>query len=43
LKFDGFQHLAINGKFDCLRLYANYFSVEAWYKWEILRTLKRLI
>jgi hypothetical protein len=29
LKFDGFQHLAINGKFDCLRLYANYFSVEA--------------
>jgi hypothetical protein len=29
LQFDGFQQLAVNGKFECVRLYANYFSVEA--------------
>lgn len=30
LKFEGFQHLYVNPKFDCIRLYANYMSVEAW-------------
>lgn len=28
LKFTGFQHLYINTKFDCIRLYAEYMSVE---------------
>lgn len=29
LKFDGWQHLAVNTKFDAIRLYSDYFSVEA--------------
>jgi hypothetical protein len=29
LKFDGFQHLAVNTKFDCIRLYSQYWTVEA--------------
>jgi hypothetical protein len=29
LEFEGYQHLYINAKFDCIRLYANYDSVEA--------------
>jgi hypothetical protein len=28
LEFDGFQHLYINTKFDCVRLYANYWEIE---------------
>ena len=28
LKFDGFQHLAVNNKFDAIRLYSDYFDVE---------------
>lgn len=28
LEFNGYQHLYINSKFDCIRLYANYFEVE---------------
>lgn len=28
LKFEGYQHLYINQKFDAIRLYANYMSVE---------------
>jgi len=28
LKFEGYQHLYINSKFDSIRLYANYMSVE---------------
>lgn len=28
LEFDGYQHLYINNKFDCIRLYANYTSIE---------------
>jgi hypothetical protein len=28
LEFEGYQHLAVNGKFDAIRLYSNYFSVE---------------
>lgn len=28
LKFDGYQHLYVNPKFDAIRLYANYMSVE---------------
>lgn len=28
LNFDGYQHLYVNTKFDCIRLYSNYFSVE---------------
>jgi len=29
VKFDGWQHLAVNTKFDAIRLYSDYFSVEA--------------
>jgi hypothetical protein len=29
LNFTGYQHLYINTKFDCIRLYAQYMSVEA--------------
>lgn len=29
LNFEGWQHLAVNAKFDAIRLYANYMSVEA--------------
>lgn len=29
LKFTGYQHLYVNRKFDCIRLYAEYMSVEA--------------
>jgi hypothetical protein len=29
VKFDGYQHLYVNTKFDCIRLYANYMSVES--------------
>lgn len=29
LKFDGYQHLYINSKFDCIRLYSNYMSIES--------------
>lgn len=29
INFEGFQHLYVNTKFDCIRLYANYMSVEA--------------
>jgi hypothetical protein len=28
INFDGWQHLAVNSKFDAIRLYSNYFSVE---------------
>jgi hypothetical protein len=28
LKFDGMQHLAVNTKFDAIRLYSEYFTVE---------------
>lgn len=28
LSFDGYQHLYINTKFDCIRLYANHFKIE---------------
>lgn len=28
LKFSGYQHMYINTKFDCIRLYAEYMSVE---------------
>jgi hypothetical protein len=28
LKFDGFQHLAVNTKFDAIRLYSEYYTVE---------------
>lgn len=28
LEFEGYQHLYINTKFDCIRLYAKYMSVE---------------
>ncbi|QOV08240.1 putative tail terminator protein [Bacillus phage Kirov] len=28
LKFNGFQHLAVNEKFDAIRLYSDYFTVE---------------
>jgi hypothetical protein len=28
VKFDGWQHLAVNTKFDAIRLYSDYFSVE---------------
>jgi hypothetical protein len=28
LEFEGWQHLSVNTKFDAIRLYANYFSVE---------------
>ena len=31
LKFDGWQHLYINTKFDAIRLYGNYMSVESKY------------
>lgn len=31
LKFDGWQHLAVNTKFDAIRLYSDYFSVETNY------------
>lgn len=29
LKFEGYNHLYINAKFDCIRLYAEYMSVES--------------
>lgn len=29
IKFDGYQHLYVNDKFDAIRLYANYMSVES--------------
>jgi hypothetical protein len=29
LKFDCWQHLAVNTKFDCIRLYSEYWTVEA--------------
>ena len=29
VKFDGWQHLAVNTKFDAIRLYSQYYSVEA--------------
>ncbi|MEE5181034.1 hypothetical protein JDW21_19645 [Bacillus subtilis] len=29
LKFEGYSHLYINTQFDCVRLYANYMSVES--------------
>lgn len=29
LNFTGWQHLSVNTKFDCIRLYSDYFSVEA--------------
>lgn len=29
LKFDGWQHLSVNTKFDAIRLYSEYYSVEA--------------
>lgn len=29
LQFEGYQHMYVNTKFDCIRLYANYMSVEA--------------
>lgn len=28
LNFNGYQHLYVNTKFDCIRLYSDYFSVE---------------
>lgn len=28
IKFDGWQHLAVNTKYDAIRLYCDYFSVE---------------
>jgi hypothetical protein len=28
LEFDGFQHLYINEKFDCIRIYANHWEIE---------------
>jgi len=28
LKFDGYQHIYVNTKFDAIRLYANYMSIE---------------
>lgn len=28
IKFDSYQHLYVNPKYDCIRLYANYMSVE---------------
>lgn len=31
VKFDGWQHLAVNTKFDAIRLYSNYFNVETNY------------
>lgn len=29
LKFQGYSHLYVNAKFDCIRLYADYMSIEA--------------
>jgi hypothetical protein len=34
LKFEGYQHLAVNTKFDAIRLYSNYMSVESQYRHE---------
>lgn len=42
MTFSNFQHLYVNDKFDCIRLYANYMSVETWWLMIDYKDLKEI-